>query len=317
MKLPKFEYKKAEDLKEALAFYSYYNGRSLFLAGGTDIIPRLKLRLQRPVALIDLKGVKDLQGIKRKDGYVRIGSLVTLYELKQFKLIKKCFPALWEALDGTSCETLQMRGTLGGNLIQDTRCLFYNQSQLWRDAGDYCLKMGGKKCNVVGGQTCFSNYCSDTAPALLSLQAQVGLIGPQGERRIPLYELYTGNGEKPFNLLTGEIMIELLIPEGITKGAYEKLRVRRSIDYPLLGAAFSVVQEKGRLSIGAVGPKPFFFNMDELSERAIAQTAQIASDNARPVMNAVLSPLYRKRMVKVIALKLMRKWYTGGRDGGG
>ena len=151
MRLPKFEYKKATHLEEALTIYRHYDGRALYLAEGTDIIARMKLRLEKPVAIIDLKGIKELQGIREEAAYVTIGALTTLYELKQNDIIKRYFPALWAALELTSCETLQIRGTLGGNLLQETRCLFYNQSEFWRNAAGDCLKTGGEKCMVVGG----------------------------------------------------------------------------------------------------------------------------------------------------------------------
>ena len=311
MRLTEFAYKRARDLEEAFTLYGHFEEKAFFLAGGTDLVPRLKLRMQKPAALIDLKGVKELQGIKRKEGFVRIGSLVKLYDLKRTQDIRASFPALWEALEVTSCETLQMRGTLGGNLLQETRCLFYNQSRFWRNAADDCLKMGGDKCNAIGGQVCFSNYCSDMAPALLSLEGQVSLVGPQGERQIPLHELYTGNGERPFRILPGEIMTEIIIPDQRTRGAYEKLSLRRSIDYPLLGVAFSAVGKTGRLSVGAVGPRPFFYAVDRSSEEAIEQRAEHASEHSTPVTNTVLPPLYRKRMVKVIAMRLMRKVLQG------
>lgn len=311
MRLAKFAYKRAKDLEEAFSFYRGFDGKAFFLAGGTDLIPRLKLRMQEPAALVDLKGIKELQGIKREKGFVRIGSLVKLYDLKHTQNIRGSFPALWDALEATSCETLQMRGTLGGNLLQETRCLFYNQSHFWRSAANDCLKMGGEQCNAIGGQACFSNYCSDMAPALLSLDAHAFLAGPQGERRIPLHELYTGNGERPFRVLPGEIMTAIIIPDQRSKGAYEKLTLRRSIDYPLLGVAFSAVGEAGRLSIGAVGPKPLFYAVDRFTREAIEQTAQAASDQATPVTNTALPPLYRKRMVKVIAMRLMRKVFQG------
>lgn len=311
MRLPKFEYKKAVHLEEALGLYSHYEERAVFLAGGTDIVPRMKLRLEKPVAVIDLKGVRELEGIRKRTAHIRIGALTSLYEVKQDSLIKEHFPSLWEALEATSSEMLQMRGSLGGNLLQETRCLNYNQSEFWRDAMGHCLKVGGEECKVVGGETCFSNYCSDTAVALLSLSAGVKIVGPRGERKLPLFELYSGNGIKPFNLSNGEIMTEILIPRVRTKGGYEKLRLRKSIDYPLLGVAFSKSQEKGILSVGAIGPKPSVVALDELSQRGIEEAAQSASDCVRPVKNAVVPPSYRKRMVKVITLKLMRRILRG------
>ncbi len=149
MILPKFEYKKAQSVAEAIALYKEQTGKAQYLAGGTDLIPLVKLRLSTPKAVIDLKGIEELKAISRRDGWLAIGANVTLFDLKNDPLIKKYFPALYESLDATSCETLQMRGTIGGNILQDTRCLQYNQSLEWRTARGFCFKMGGKACNVV------------------------------------------------------------------------------------------------------------------------------------------------------------------------
>ncbi|RLB03924.1 MAG: hypothetical protein DRG50_09605, partial [Deltaproteobacteria bacterium] len=192
MILPPLQYRRARDLKEVWELYELYDGEVLFLAGGTDLLPRLKLRLERPKAVIDLKEIGELQEVSEDEKFLRIGSLINLFDLRGDERVKSLFPALLQSLEATSCETLQMRGTIGGNLLQDTRCLFYNQSEFWRRAKGFCLKMGGQICNATGGKECFSNYCSDNAPALVSLSAEVRFLSPQGERQIPLEKLYTG-----------------------------------------------------------------------------------------------------------------------------
>ncbi len=302
MILPQAEYRKARSVEEALALFYHYEGRAAFLAGGTDLIPRMKLRLAKPLALIDLKGIEDLRGVREEGDWVRIGPLTTLYDLRAEELIREEYPALFESLEATSCETLQMRGTIGGNLLQESRCLFYNQSEFWRKAKGFCLKMGGERCNATGGTRCLSNYASDNAPALLSLGARLKTVGPQGEREFPLEELYTGRGERPLGLSPGEILVEVLLPRGRTKGGYEKLRVRGAIDYPLLGVAFTVRNGERRLALGAVGPRPTSFPVQDLEEAAERASAEVS-----PIPNTVLSPPYIKRMAKVLSMRVMRR----------
>jgi len=302
MILPQAEYRKARSVEEALALFHHYEGRAAFLAGGTDLIPRMKLRLAKPLALIDLKGIEELRGVREEGDWVRIGPLTPLYDLRAEERIREEYPALFESLEATSCETLQMRGTIGGNLLQESRCLFYNQSEFWRKAKGFCLKMGGERCNATGGTRCLSNYASDNAPALLSLGARLKTVGPQGEREFPLEELYTGRGERPLGLAPGEILVEILLPRGRTKGGYEKLRVRGAIDYPLLGVAFTARNGERRLALGAVGPKPISLPVQDPEEAAERASAEVS-----PIPNTILSPPYIKRMAKVLSLRVMRR----------
>jgi len=314
MILPKFDYKKAEDIASAIALYESSKGQARYLAGGTDLIPLVKLRLSTPVAIIDLKGIKQLKTISREGGHLLIGANVTLFELKNHAMVKEYFPALHESLDATSCETLQMRGTIGGNLLQNTRCLLYNKSLAWRKARGFCYKMGGETCNVVPkAKACFSNYCSDNALSLLSLSAGVKIAGPKGERKIKLEKIFSGDGRNPFTLKPGEILTEIHIPLKRSRGAYANLRVRNSIDYPLLGVAVSVSNKKGRVCVGGIGPAPLIYDLKDLEGAYIKDPAQKARQEAKPVSNTTLSPAYRKKMVDVLTQRAIKRALKEGK----
>jgi len=314
MILPRFDYKKAEDIASAIALYESSKGQARYLAGGTDLIPLVKLRLSTPVAIIDLKGIKQLKTISREGGHLLIGANVTLFELKNHAMVKEYFPALHESLDATSCETLQMRGTIGGNLLQNTRCLLYNKSLAWRKARGFCYKMGGETCNVVPkAKACFSNYCSDNALSLLSLSAGVKIAGPKGERKIKLEKIFSGDGRNPFTLKPGEILTEIHIPLKRSRGAYEKLRVRNSIDYPLLGVAVSVSNKKGRVCVGGIGPAPLIYDLKDLEGASVKEPAQKARQEAKPVSNTTLSPAYRKKMVDVLTQRAIKRALKEGK----
>ena len=282
--------------------------RREYLAGGTDLIPLVKLRLSTPAAVIDLKGIEALKTITRQDGWLTVGANVTLFDLKNDPLVKEYFPALYQSLEATSCETLQMRGTIGGNILQDTRCLLYNQSLEWRTARGFCFKMGGESCNVVpNARSCFSNYCSDNALSLIALSAQVKLAGPRGERKAKLEKIFSGSGRKPFALEAGEILTQILIPMKKTKGVYEKLRVRDSMDYPLVGIAVSLKGAAVRVCVGGVGPVPLVYELKGIDEEAAKEAAQKASADAKTVANATLSPVYRKKMVGVLFKRAIKR----------
>lgn len=314
MVLPEFEYKKANTVAKAVAMYKEKNGKARYLAGGTDLVPLVKLGLSVPEAVIDLKGIEELKVITRSGGWLAIGANVTLFELKNEPAVKGYFPALYESLDATSCETLQMRGTIGGNILQDTRCLEYNQSHEWRKARGFCFKMGGEECNVVkGAKSCFSNYCSDNAPSLITLSARVKLAGPGGERTVELERLFTGDAGKPLDLKAGEILTTILVPLKKTKGAYEKLRVRDSMDYPLVGVAASITGSRARVCVGGVGLAPRVYDLKNVSDAALKEAAEKAYSEAKPVANATLSPAYRKKMVGVLFKRAIKKAMQEGK----
>ena len=315
MILPQFEYKKAKSVAEAVAVYKQQKGKGLYLAGGTDLIPLIKLRLSTPKAVIDLKGIEELKGISRGDGWLAVGANVTLFDLKNDPVTGKYFPALHESLEATSCETLQMRGTIGGNILQDTRCLELNQSLEWRTARGFCFRMGGKECNVVkGARACFANYCSDNAPALITLSAQVKLVGPEGERTVKLASLFTGDCKRPFALEAGEILTEIRIPMKKTRGAYEKLRVRDSMDYPLVGVAVTATGAGAAVCVGGVGLTPRVYDLKNIGDAAaVKEAAEKASVDAKPVANATLTPVYRKKMVGVLLKRAVKRVLREGK----
>ncbi len=313
MILPKSEYKRAQSIAEAIDFYAHFNGQACYLAGGTDLIPLLKLRLSTPAALIDLKHIRELKTLSRGNGWLVIGANVTLFDLKSDPEIKAYFPALFESLEATSCETLQMRGTLGGNILQETRCLLYNKSLEWRTARGFCWKMGGPTCNVIpNAQDCFSNYCSDNAPSLITLSAQVKLAGPRGERTVKLEKIFSGNGRKPLAIEPGEILTQIRLPWEKTKGTYEKLRVRDSMDYPLVGVAVSMRGSSVRVCVGGIGLSPRVYSLKNIDESSIKDTAAQAVADAKPVLNATLSAVYRKKMVGVLFKRAIKKVQRGG-----
>jgi 4-hydroxybenzoyl-CoA reductase subunit beta len=308
----RFEYRSPKDVEEAVHLYEEFRGEAAYLSGGTDLIPRIKLGLDKPKAVIDLKRIDPLTTIDDRGGRIRIGSLVRIFNLMQDSIVADYFPALRASLGATSCESLQMRGTIGGNLLQGSRCLFYNQSEFWRKSKGFCLKMGGETCNAVpGARACFANYCSDNAPTLCTLSAQIELAGPGGIRHLPLGDLYTNKAEKPFSQHSGEILTAILIPKSKSRGGYEKLRLRGSIDYPLLGVAFSVADGIGRLAVGAIGPRPYVSEVKQPFDESIDEATAAILRQVRPAGNTVLDPDYRRRMIPVLARRVVKKSMDG------
>jgi 4-hydroxybenzoyl-CoA reductase subunit beta len=310
----KFEFKNPEDVEEAVRLYREFQGGAVYLSGGTDLVPRMKLGLEKPKAVIDLKRIVPLKTVEDQGDWIRIGPLARIFDLKKNDLVREYFPVLEASLQATSCESLQMRGTIGGNLLQNSRCLFYNQSEFWRKSKGFCLKMGGESCNAVpGAKTCFANYCSDNAPALCTLSAEIEISGPDDVRRLNLEKLYSNKSDKPFDLQPGEILTAIFVPNKKSIGGYEKLRVRGAIDYPLLSVAFSFADGTGKLAIGAVGPRPYVVEMKQTSHDAIKEAVEAILKQVRPVGNTVLDPDYRKRMIPVLTGMLINKVMEGAK----
>jgi 4-hydroxybenzoyl-CoA reductase subunit beta len=304
--LPDFEYKRPENLEELIFLLSQYGEEAALLAGGTDLIPRIKMGLKRPKVIISLSGIDGFAYMQQIDKTFRIGAMATIYELQHHPAIVENYPALYEAAISTASENIRFRATVGGNLIQDTRCMEYNQSKEWRASFKPCYKNGGDHCNAVkGGKRCFATYCGDLAPALISIGASICLMSKDGVREITLETLFTGDGQSPFSMRQGELLKEVILHYTKTMGGYKKLRMRNSIDYPLASVALSSDQkEKGRFVVGAVGPRPIAYEFS--SYRELELLTENVYKNVAPVANMSLSPLYRKKMIRVFARELLR-----------
>ena len=305
--LPEFEYRRPETLEELLIILGDYKGKAVLLAGGTDLIPRLKLGLKQPGLVVDIKGMAgDFRSILPDGKRVKIGSLTPIYEITRSTLISSNFPTLHKAALSTASEIVQYRGTIGGNILQDTRCTHYNKSENWRKAFEPCLKMGGETCNVIkGAKKCLSVYCGDLAPALLSLDASVVVVNPDGECELPLSDIFTGDGRKPFVLGGTDFLKEIILPIHKMNGDYKKFRLRESIDYPIVSIALSVDEMgKGSLVVCSYGPRPGKYKFSSLDE--LDKIPQSVYEDMKPIDNMPMPPDYRKHLAKIFAERLIR-----------
>jgi 4-hydroxybenzoyl-CoA reductase subunit beta len=267
--------------------------------------------------VLDLRGVAELRGIRELPGDgVEIGALTTLSTLEHSPIVRKEFPVLYEAVKTVASPVLRNMGTIGGNICLDTRCLWYNQSLLWRKSCGFCLKKEGDLCHVApGGKFCWAAFSGDTPPALLCLGAELEIAGPAGLRRVPLSEFYVNDGIVRLHLKPNEIVTRVHLPESSRgwRGSYQKLRVRGSIDYPLAGVAVALQMRTGRVAdarvaITAVNPAPFLVkDADaqlvgaELGEELAERIGDMAARTAKPLTTSALTPEYRREMVRVFA----------------
>ena len=324
MNLPRFEYLKPRDLGEAVGMLHDLGEDCKILAGGTDILVRMKHRLLTPKYLMSLKSLNGLCNIRNENGFVCIGAGTSLSEITKSQAFKKRHPALFQAINSVGAATIQHhRGTISGNLSQDTRCLHYNQSAFWRSTKPACHKAGGKTCYArADSDRCHGTFQSDCAPALIALDAHVVLNRKNGSRTLPLVDFYSSNGEAPLSLEPDEILTEIRIPEPQegNGSSYKRLSYRSAIDYPIasVGAFVNVVDaviNDARIVVGAVSRAPLFLTQvsKQLSGVPISdKTAlQKAADNtmdlasAFAVDNVGSSLEYRIQMISVLARRAL------------
>jgi 4-hydroxybenzoyl-CoA reductase subunit beta len=305
VRLPKFEYRKPATIKEASAILSKEPG-SRVLAGGTDLLVNMKHRVETPDVLVNIKGLAELDFVRRENGAAKIGALTRLKRIILSPLVADGAAALISAASHVGSYHHQVMGTIGGNLCQQNRCKYFNQSQMWRAARPTCFKAGGEICHVINKkEVCYSSYCGDLAPALLVLDARILLTGVDGGREIPLEAFFSGNGKAPLGLGKGEILTEILIPETSFDGAsaYVKLANRESIDFPIVGAAFWMNRERReyRAAFTAVDRKPVrargvesLLRGKPLTEALIEEAVDLAHKEASPVKSSLYSPSYKR-----------------------
>ena len=285
------------------------------MAGGTDLIPSLQQKLFQPEYVVDLGGIAALRGIRTETpGGVEIGALTSLRTIERSEFLRRHYPVLTEAAATVASPVLRNMGTIGGNICLDTRCLWYNQSLAWRKSCGFCIKKDGDLCHVApGGTECWAAFSGDTPPALLCLQAEIEIASLGGVRRMPLCDFYTGSGDTYCKLQADELITRVFLPAAAADftGAYMKLRVRGSFDYPLAGVAVALKRSNGyiadaRLAITAVNPAPLLIKgPSELfackaPDEALAEAlGDLAAKTAKPLTTSALTPEYRREMIRV------------------
>ena len=334
LRLPRFGVAAPETIEAAVAALAEPGAR--VIAGGTDLLPNLKHRLDRPPRLVSLQRIERLRHITREPGYISIGALVTLAELSQDSTITALFPSLAQAASLVASPPIRNMATIGGNIHLDTRCRYVNQSAFWRSAIDGCLKADGTVCHVVpGGKNCVAAMSADCVPVLITLDADITLVGPQGTRRVCLADYYGTDGTSHINKAADEIMIDVRVPmpTQLRRAAYVKWTVRQSIDFPLLSVAlrFDFVGRdaenttehdsndvrSGRISaakvcVGVLNARPRQLDMAALIGRHVGDTAVIDDlcaelyRRCKPLENVPYEAPYRRKMLLVYTRRAMR-----------
>ncbi len=316
MNLPRFTYHGPASLKECIAILADEENGAQVLAGGSDLLVRMKLRLETPGRLVSLSNIPGLKDITYRSGKgLAIGAGVALSVLASDAVIREKCPALADAAGLVATNQIRTVATVGGNILQNTRCRYYNRSSVWGKAVAPCFKRNGALCHVVPrGKRCFAVYQGDLAPLLIALNATATILSKKGAEEVPVGSLYSGDGKAPFNKLAGKIATKLTISEDSLdmRSAYRKYRLRGGIDFPLAGVAAALKLRNGlvedlRLCLTGIASCPVTVpgagekvKGRPLSRDAAREAGKLAYAAAHPLANLEGDPATRRSMIRIM-----------------
>lgn len=330
--LPNFDVIRPTSIAEVLAARRAHPASRL-LGGGTDLVVNIRRGIEAPPVLVAMNEVAELRAIQSDERGLTVGASVRLAELAGHPEVQRLYPAVAEAAESIAGPTHREMGTVGGNICLDTRCLYYNQSDWWRSTNAHCLKTVGAKCHVAPKSkgVCFATFSGDLAPAFLLYGAEVDLLGPEGERTAPLADLYigyarqdgsTGDGKRYLALKPGEFVLRVraLRVDGLVTG-YDKMRIRRSIEFPVAGAAVGLKRTGDRLddlriAITGTNPRPVLLDGTAklcggaLDDRVLAGIDELGREQIMSMKTTFTPGMYRRRVAIVLAKRLAQKLWA-------
>jgi 4-hydroxybenzoyl-CoA reductase subunit beta len=330
MRLPKFAYRTPRTVAEAVKIIGDTGPEAQFVAGGTDLYPNMKRRQQTPKTVISVMRLPELNQIHGEGASgIRIGASMTLTDIVENEIIKRDYPVIATAARTISTPILRNMGTIGGNLLLDTRCNYYDQNYEWRKAINFCLKKDGDVCWVAPGSSkCWAVQSSDLVPVMVAIGAKFRLASTLGERMIDAAAFYNDDGIDYLKKRPDELLVDIhLPPANGWRASYQKLRRRGAFDFPVLGVAAYIryetsnvtagsvsdrVIEDAKIVMGGVAPSPVQvteaaqalignpFNNDQI--QAAAEAAYI---KARPLDNTDFVYQWRKQMARQYTIRAL------------
>jgi xanthine dehydrogenase YagS FAD-binding subunit len=296
--MPVFELYQPATVDDALQLLDRHGADAWVLAGGLDSMDWLKDRLKKPRVVVDLTQVKELHGIKEAGGGLEIGAMTTLTEVVKHPVVREKYSILMEAAELVASPQIRNQGTIGGNVSQDTRCWYYRGGwNCYRAGGNICYADTPTAINrehaIFDADRCVAVNPSDTAPALVALDAQMVIRGPKGERVVNAEDYWIGPGidiTRMNVLAPGELLTAIRIPATMAGAQFyfEKVRDRQVWDFPLVNVA-SAIRANGdtigemRLVVNAVAATPKRLRQVEsavIGKPRNEETARLAGDLA-------------------------------------
>ena len=332
MPLPKFSLVQPKTLKEAAQALRDADGRGRILSGGTDLLVNMKHELYPDSSdvLVYVADLEELRQVQLKDGFLEVGAGLRLHEVADHELVQLYASALATACSKVAHPQARHMGTLGGNVCLDVRCNYVNRTPAWRTALGGCLKSEGDSCHVVvQGTRCVAAMSGDSVAPLVALGAQVRIVGPDGERVVPVGDVRSKDGEHPLKMDIGEILVSVLIPcdsEGRRKSVYHKWAVRQAVDFPLVSLAMVCdMDDEGlvkdlRIAVGALGPRPKLikgtakFVGGALDEHVAEKVSELLRKQCSPLSNLLYDIEYRRHLLGVLGKRQILAWANGSPD---
>lgn len=319
MNLPRFSYYRPTTIKEALELLMRLGDNAKVIAGGTDLLVNMKRRLSPPARLVSLSRLKAISQISVDSNELVIGAGLLLSDLAKSVIIAGKYPAITEAASLIATQQIRNMGSIGGNILQSTRCPYYNHSRVFQKVIAPCLKRDGKVCHVVPrSRKCFAVYQGDLAPVLITLHGRAILYSISGVEEIPLEEIFTGDEKSPIAIPPPTILTGIKIPisQYRTSAYYQKFRQRDGMDFPAPGVAVAIEWNgKGiiglRICLTGVSSAPFLvrkiedLQVNSLTPKLIKELAETAYNAAHPVPNLEDDPDRRKFMVRVLVEEIL------------
>ena len=321
--MPAFELFQPATVEDALGLLERHGADAWILAGGLDTFDWLKDRAKRTNVVIDLSQMTELRGIREVDGGLEIGALTTLTEVVQHPVVREKFGLLMEAAELVASPQIRNQGTLGGNVSQDTRCWYYRSGwTCYRAGGNICYADTPTAINrehaILQADRCVAVSPSDTAPALIALDAQMVIRSRGGERVVPAEAYFVGPAIDIMRMTVlqpGELLTAVRIP-ATWAGAqfyFEKVRDRQVWDFPLVNVASAMKASGGtieqlRIAVGAVAATPLRLTQVEAAvagkprnEETADLAGRLAVEGAQPLRyNGYKIPLMRNLVKRAI-----------------
>ena len=323
MRLPRFEYVRPQALEEALSVLAQSGSSAKLLAGGTDLLVNMKQRTVCPELVIGIKTLPELSSAaSAEQGVTGIGAAENLTDLAGNASIAEKHPAFSQAVRSVASKHIRNMACIGGNICLETRCWYYNQSKLWRDARERCHRTGGSVCHAIkGAARCHAINSSDTAPVLVALEATIGVMKKGGKRMVPAREFYRDDGIRHTILEPSEMVTALYLPEGngAVRSAFIKLSMRRGIDFALCSiAARAHVNGANatdvRLVLGSVASMPVVLEKaaqvileSGLTESAIQKAGEVARTELGMLTNMFTSAGYKRQLAEVLVRRALNE----------
>jgi xanthine dehydrogenase YagS FAD-binding subunit len=311
-----FIHQNAKTVADAVSYLTQYNGKAKIIAGGTDLLGVMKDEIlpAYPQAVVNIKNIPNLDKITSDSSGLKVGALAKLSDIATNSTVVSTWPALAQAAASVGSPHIREMGTMGGNLCQDVRCWYYRGMNNFFN----CLRKGGAMCyasagdnryhSIFGGSKgCYSAYPSDTATALLALNASI----VTNSRTIPI--------DSFFDNLTGTVLnanemvteVDIPTPPSGSKQVYLKFRVRKAIDFPIVGVSSMITVQSGtvsaaRIALGAVAPTPIRATAAEKALTGQAVNSTTASAAATAAMQSAVPMTMNKYKVPITSALIQR-----------